>query len=1277
PFVYNGTDNIIMAVAENQSGWASGSDEFLCSATTGARSITYFNDNDVQDMNNLFDANSVKNYIPNITFLGIAPACSPVSNVDLNSVTHSSFDVIIDHPVPASSYEVEYGLSGFTPGNGTTTVVTGDSLELNALTGNTDYDVYVRAICSTTDTSVAYGPVTTTTLCGPNQPDFTEDFTSYLPSCWSEAKGVLTSNTVVSNASSFWGSATGAAKVNIYSNNREDWLISPSIDLSGGAYALNITVRATEWNSSSDAVWGSDDSLAVVISTDNGATWSLTNVLDVFSASNNPGSAGINLWYDLSAYTGTVKFGFYAASKTSNEDIDVYLEDFFVGVQPQCLEVDGVDLNSVTSSTFDVIIDDAPLEAEYEIEYGVDGFTPGTGTAIVISGDSLELTALTSNTTYDVYVRSICGVGDTSSYFGPISVTTACGVYTTDYTEDFSAYLPACWEEASGALTLNSVLSTGSSDWGASSGRAKVNIYSTTKDEWLISPSIDLSAGNNFLNFKIRATEYSSSDDAIWGADDSLAIVISTDNGATWTTANVLDVFNGSNNPGATAQDKWYDLSAYTGTVKIAFYAASTVSNEDIDVFIDDFFVGQQPSCLVPTSLTVGTITNNSADLTWTTYYGTGTDFQVAVVEAGQAFSTATLSVETGNSATISGLMSNTDYEVYIRQICGVGDTSVWTSVAETFTTECDAVGIGYLEEFTAYVPTCWMEADGLLGNNVSLNNGTSVWTDDDFGNQSAGSESARINIYSTSRKDWLISPSIDLTGGNTQVSFDLIATEYASTTPAVWGTDDSLAIVVSTDNGATWSLANVEKVFTAANPIDANGETVTVNLTDYASFSTVKVGFYGKSDVSNEDIDVFVDNFIVETVPDVTPSLVQVQTAYCGTGAINADFYLVNNSLTNAADVDYEVFVDGVSLTTGVENIPADDSVMVAVGPLTPTVGAHDVNVVTSLSGDADATNDSETITVYVSAPDVTATVTDILCNGDMNGEIALATTDAIGTLDYSWTANANGATTATVTGLGADVYMGYVVDSIGCEDSVEVTLVDPALIDVTLDSIFDVLCYQGTSGELYVTATGGTAPLTYLWDNGEITEDNTVGVPAGDYTLTVTDDNGCTFTTPNYTVAEPTELVATAVDNLNGTATANVTGGTPPYEYVWDNGDQTQTQTTPQLGLQTVIVTDDNGCEVTASVTTVVGLDDVNPLNAVKVYPNPATDILNIDITELNNVTLNIALYDNTGRLVTSLSGAQNQVVQFNTSELARGLYTLKLQNGKVLKSIKVVVQ
>lgn len=1283
PFVYNGTDNLIISVEETMSGYGASSDEFLCSGTTNDRSITYYNDTDPQDLTSLFAANGVRDAVPNITFLGISPSCPPIDGLIFNSLTSSSFDVLIDETsFSAPSYEIEYGTSGFTPGSGTTQIITGDSLGLTNLTSETTYDFYVRAICGSGDTSVLFGPASLTTPCVAATPSFTEDFSAYLPGCWEEKTGLLTSSTTLSGSSSLWAANSGEPRVNIFSTGIDEWLISPSIDLSGGTYSLNFKVRATEYSSSTtDAVWGVDDSLVVVISTDNGITWSKNNTLAVYDAANNPGVAGMSPWIDLSAYTGIVRIGFYATSTVSNEDIYVYVDDFTIGQPPACLAVSNVDLNSVTSSSFDVIIDDPAMTGNYEVEYGLDGFTTGTsaGTRAYISGDSLALTTLMSNTEYDVYVRAICGVGDTSAQFGPVSVTTDCGIYTPVYNEDFASYLPGCWEEQKGVLNGSSVLTGTSSAWAASLGKARIQLAGVTKEDWLITPSFDLSAGNNFMKFNIVARESSSaSDDAIWGADDSVVVVISADNGLTWDVANALEVFDGSNNPGAAGMDKWYDLSAYTGTVKIGFYGATTVSNENIYVYIDDFFVGPAPSCITPTSMSVSNVTNMSADVTWTTYGNTGNDVQIAVVEAGQAFSTADLTVVSGpaTTSTLNGLMSNTDYEVYIRQICGAGDTSDWTVNEVEFTTDCDTYGIGYTEDFSSYIPSCWYEGKGILTASSVLANGSS-WTDDNFGNASGGSDCAKINIYGTSREEWLISPSIDVSAGNVQVSFDMIATEWNSTTTATWGADDSLAIVVSTDNGATWSSANIEKVFTAVNPIDANGERVTINLSAYAANNTVRLGFYGKSDVYNGDIDVFVDSLAIEEIPDVTPSLTGITTVYCDLTTINDNFYIVNNSLTNAVDVAYEIFVDGVSLATGTEDVPAEDSVMVSVGPLTPVIGAHTVNVVTTLDGDTDASNDSQTVTVYISNPTVSAAVTDILCNGDLNGEIALTTVDAIGNVDYSWSANANGATTTTISALGADMYTGYVVDSVGCIDSVEVTLVDPALIDVTMDSIFDALCYQDATGEIYVTATGGTAPLTYLWDNGDVTEDITTGVEAGDYALTVTDANGCTFTSADFTVGEPSELLVTVTDNLNGTATADVTGGTSPYAYSWDNGDQTQTQTTVQLGLQTVTVTDMNGCMVTGSVTTVVGLDDADPLKAVLVYPNPTADVLKIDLTAINNVALDVQFIDNTGRVVYTNLQVQNQILQINTSDLAKGIYSLHLTNGQISKTVRVVVQ
>ena len=127
-------------------------------------------------------------------------------------------------------------------------------------------------------------------------------------------------------------------------------------------------------------------------------------------------------------------------------------------------------------------------------------------------------TGLTSNTDYDFYVREVCTVGDTSAWIGPFAFTTPCGVYTPDYAQDYTTYVPECWEEATGLLTSSSVLTAGSSAWtsdgfgnNGSSGAARLNIWTTGQDEWMISPSIDLTGGPFQLEYDVALTTFSGS----------------------------------------------------------------------------------------------------------------------------------------------------------------------------------------------------------------------------------------------------------------------------------------------------------------------------------------------------------------------------------------------------------------------------------------------------------------------------------------------------------------------------------------------------------------------------------------------------------------------------------------------------------------------------------------------------------------------------------------------------------------------------------------------
>ena len=173
------------------------------------------------------------------------------------------------------------------------------------------------------------------------------------------------------------------------------------------------------------------------------------------------------------------------------------------------------------------------------------------------------------------------------------------------------------------------------------------------------------------------------------------------------------------------------------------------------------------------------------------------------------------------------------------------------------------------------YPPANWLRFTGFLESPSTLTSVTSGWVPDDFGNvTSPVNRSAKINIYGTSIKHWLVSPTIDLGSGSTsyQLEYDLALTKCSTTTQDTLGTDDTLAVVISTDNGVTWSKDNIIKLYTSNNFIPPTGMHEIIPLTGYTGL--VKIAFYGSSTVYNKDNDIFVDNFEVKeliTTPQIS----------------------------------------------------------------------------------------------------------------------------------------------------------------------------------------------------------------------------------------------------------------------------------------------------------------------------------------------------------------------------------------------------------------------
>ncbi len=242
-----------------------------------------------------------------------------------------------------------------------------------------------------------------------------------------------------------------------------------------------------------------------------------------------------------------------------------------------------------------------------------------------------------------------------------------------------------------------------------------------------------------------------------------------------------------------------------------------------------------------------------------------------------------------------------------------------------------------------------------------------------------------------------------------------------------------------------------------------------------------------------------------------------------------------------------------------------------------------------------------TETVTVTISEPAaivLDATSQPVLCNGDASGSIEVTATGGTGVLQYSVDGGNTFQPTVSFSGLAAGTYVLVVADENGCSVSEGVVITEPAEALAATADVQNIACTGDASGSVVVIATGGTGAYTYSSDGGTTTQSSNVfgELAAGDYTITVTDANGCS-TTVDVTVEEPAELLtiettATPVScngQGDGMIDVTATGGDAPYEYSFNGGITYQSSgsfTNLAPGTYTVVVRDANGCEVASIV-------------------------------------------------------------------------------------------
>ncbi|MBD3750278.1 MAG: tandem-95 repeat protein [Sphingobacteriales bacterium] len=277
------------------------------------------------------------------------------------------------------------------------------------------------------------------------------------------------------------------------------------------------------------------------------------------------------------------------------------------------------------------------------------------------------------------------------------------------------------------------------------------------------------------------------------------------------------------------------------------------------------------------------------------------------------------------------------------------------------------------------------------------------------------------------------------------------------------------------------------------------------------------------------------------------------------------------------------------VTNAIGQVNYVWENSSNVVVGN-TATVNNLPAGTYTLTVNDDCASLSNSVIIKEPTALSLNGTSTPILCNG---GTSSSTLTASGGITPYQYSKDGiNYQSSAMFPGLLAGTYVFYVKDANGCIQSFNTTITEPTKLALT-EIHQEVKCYGENTGNIDVTVSGGTAPYTYAWNSGQTTEDIS-NLVAGTYTVTITDNNGCSAQ-QSISIAQPAAALSIAETHENikcfgentGSIDITVSGGSAPYTYLWDSGQSTEDLSYLTAGTYTLTLTDANGCIATESVT------------------------------------------------------------------------------------------
>ena len=609
------------------------------------------------------------------------PACPSPSIAQLVSIDDVSATVFWSST--GTSFNYEWGPFGFSQGTGTTGNTNNDTLSLTGLSPETEYSFYVQNDCSASGsgTSQWVGPFNFTTLCTGVAAPFAENFDAIpngtsIIGCWQVFEnnpGFLTATAQVVDGVTGPTPNTAPHQLQFFNGfSTNCYLVSPlMIGLDQNLYQFQFAVNdggnpltfqiGTQASPSDTAGFTS-----LVTITTNGSYSPQTVYLVGIPAGDNHISIKHN---------------------TSLTFENLYFDDISYDVVPSCIPPVGVNIGAL-ATTADINFNfTGGTQVNYE--WGPFGFSQGTGTSGTSSSNPINITGLSPNTTYSVYLQGDCGGSGLSPWAGPFNFTTPCITAALPYMQAFDAWPPVCMSETGG-----------SQQWlHFGNDYARANFWGWTNGQTAL-----LTTEPIFIDQDAQVSFEWSHQHQTFYPDDRLTIRASIAGSAIWDTLVNLSgpTFNTPNSAATTPGDfalelVYLDAAIYTGqNIVVQMFANSGFGP---DVFVDNLLIEAVPACPNPSGLSVFNITANTADFSWI-FGGTATNgWNIEWGPVGFSQGTGTSLPSPNDTISISGLTALTTYDFYVQQDCGSAGTSTWTGPL-TFTTACAALIAPYFEDF-------------------------------------------------------------------------------------------------------------------------------------------------------------------------------------------------------------------------------------------------------------------------------------------------------------------------------------------------------------------------------------------------------------------------------------------------------------------------------------------------------------------------------------------------------------------------------------------------